>query len=122
MTSITDILEELQANYPSIDIFDIDTYNNIPALSILENNSSLFLYVENYLIKASLENEITGDIFEATLVEEEDLIDAYQELSSFLFWATRQNPGKEVKKELTQILDVLEEAGIDPDPTYDPSY
>ena len=116
------MLEDFKVNYANIDIFDLDTYNNIPALSVLNDNSSLFVFIDDYVINAAFENEVTGDLFEAKLVDEEDIPDLYQELANFIFWITHQNPSKLVKAELAKLLDAFEEAGIDPDPEYDPNY
>lgn len=109
MSIISDILEELQAYYPNINILDIDIYNSEHALSISDTNSlGVFIYIPEGTgeIHVMLEDYETGKHVTNYLLEVDNSIELYEELYNCLKEAlTWTSP--EASAEINEILDVL---------------
>lgn len=114
MKSISEIVEELQIDFPEIELFDVDSFNGHPALTYLGQNSSLFIYTEDENVMVFLENDITGEDIEYELINEEDVYDLYQELANVIQWAISTKLITADKNEYKTILRDLAKYGIEP--------
>lgn len=118
MFSIAEVDSFLQLQNSSLDIFNEDTFNGVPALILETEYFILALLPIGEELRIEFEDYGSNYTAGFTLLEEEDLIDLPQELASALTWISHQ-VHKSTRLELqTVVIDALLDMGFIADEEY----